>query len=89
MTSTTITDLERQDLVNALGEHRNLLLRTVSGLSDAQGSADSHRQPLCLGGIIKHVALVEEGWVRFIEEGPELTDRPTRPPMRPMPPAFA
>src|SRR5580704_5098946 len=71
MTSTIITDLERQDLVNALREHRNLLLRTVSGLSDAQARLTPTTSQLCLGGIIKHVALVEEGWVRFIEEGPE------------------
>ena len=25
---------------------------------------------LCLGGLIKHVAAVEEGWVNFILEGP-------------------
>jgi len=71
MTSTTITDLERHDLVNALREHRDLLLRTVSGLSDAQARLTPTASQLCLGGIIKHVALVEEGWVRFIEEGPE------------------
>jgi hypothetical protein len=71
MTSTFITDLERHDLVNALLEHRNLLLRTVSGLSDAQARLTPTASQLCLGGIIKHVALVEEGWVRFIEEGPE------------------
>ncbi len=72
MTSTTITDFERHDLMNALLEHRNLLLRTVSGLSDAQARLTPTASQLCLGGIIKHVALVEEGWVRFIEEGPQV-----------------
>ncbi len=76
MTSTTITDLERHDLMNALLEHRNLLLGTVSGLSDAQARLTPTASQLCLGGIIKHVALVEEGWVRFIEEGPQ-AQRPT------------
>ena len=71
MTSTTITDLERHDLMNALREHRSLLLRTVSGLSDAQARLTPTASQLCLGGIIKHVALVEEGWVRFIKEGPK------------------
>jgi uncharacterized damage-inducible protein DinB len=70
MTSTINTDLERNDLVNALQNHRNLLLRTVSGLTDAQARLTPTTSQLCLGGIIKHVALVEEGWVRFIEEGP-------------------
>ena len=71
MSSTISTDLERIDLVNALREHRNLLLRTVSGLTDAQARLSPTTSQLCLGGIIKHVALVEEGWVRFIVEGPE------------------
>jgi hypothetical protein len=71
MTSTITTDLERNDLVHALQAHRNLLLRTASGLTDAQGRLTPTSSQLCLGGIIKHVALVEEGWVRFIEEGPE------------------
>jgi uncharacterized damage-inducible protein DinB len=76
MTSTFITDVERHDLVNALQDHRNLLLRTVSGLSDAQARLTPTASQLCLGGIIKHVALVEEGWVRFIEEGPEAQGPP-------------
>ena len=71
MTSTITTDLERNDLVNALREHRNLLLRTVSGLTDAQARLTPTNSQLCLGGIIKHVTLVEEGWVHFIAEGPE------------------
>jgi len=69
MTSTTIIDLERNDLVHALGEHRHLLLKTVRGLTDAQARQTPTVSQLCLGGIIKHLALVEEGWVRFIQEG--------------------
>jgi uncharacterized damage-inducible protein DinB len=71
MTSTTIIDLERNDLVHALGEHRHLLLQTVRGLTDAQARQTPTVSQLCLGGIIKHLALVEEGWVRFIQEGPD------------------
>jgi uncharacterized damage-inducible protein DinB len=71
MTSTTITDLERKDLVHALEEHRHHLLQTVRGLTNAQARQTPTVSQLCLGGIIKHVALVEEGWVRFIEEGPD------------------
>ena len=76
MTSSTMTELERSDLVNALGEHRDLLLRTVQGLTDAQARQTPTASQLCLGGIIKHVTLVEEGWVRFIEEGPEANGPP-------------
>ena len=76
MASTITTDLERNDLVNALREHRNLLLRTVSGLTDDQARLTPTTSQLCLGGIIKHVALVEEGWVRFMEEGPHAQGPP-------------
>ncbi len=76
MASTITTDLERNDLVNALREHRNLLLRTVSGLTDDQARLTPTTSELCLGGIIKHVALVEEGWVRFMEEGPHAQGPP-------------
>ena len=62
--------------MNALREHRNLLLRTVSGLTDDQARLTPTTSQLCLGGIVEHVALVEEGWVRFIEEGQEAQGPP-------------
>jgi len=67
---TSTLTLERRDLLNSLAQHRDLLLRTVRGLTDAQARLTPTASQLCLGGIIKHVALMEEGWVRFIEEGP-------------------
>jgi uncharacterized damage-inducible protein DinB len=72
----TVTSLERNDLRDALAEHRDLLLRTVRGLTDAQARLTPTASQLCLGGIIKHLALVEEGWVRFIEEGPAAVGPP-------------
>jgi uncharacterized damage-inducible protein DinB len=65
-----VTTSERDDFRNAISQHRDLLLRTVQGLSDAQARLTPTASQLCLGGIIKHVALMEEGWVRFIEKGP-------------------
>ncbi len=70
-TSPSMTNLERNDLLGALDQHRNLLLRSVSGLVDDQARLTPTASKLCLGGIIKHVSLVEEGWVRFIEKGPD------------------
>ncbi len=70
-TSSAVTNLERNDLVNALGEHRDLLLGTVRGMTEDQARLTPTASQLCLGGIIKHVTLVEEGWVLFIEEGPD------------------
>jgi hypothetical protein len=67
---TDTSTLERNDLRDALRQHRALLRRTVQGLSDEQARMTPTASQLCLGGIVKHVALMEEGWVRFIEEGP-------------------
>ncbi len=74
--SPTVTDLERNDLVRALDEHRELLLRTALGLTDAQARLTPTASQLCIGGIVKHVTLMEEGWVRFIVEGPRVEGPP-------------
>ncbi len=67
---TISTSLERSDLVGTLATHRDFLRRTVSGLTDEQAREHPTASELCLGGIVKHVALMEEGWTRFIVEGP-------------------
>jgi hypothetical protein len=67
--SSSVINLERADLVNVLDKHRDLLLRTVLGVTDTQARLTPTASQLCLGGIVKHVAMAEEGWVRFIEEG--------------------
>jgi uncharacterized damage-inducible protein DinB len=67
--SSTVTSTERSDFHEALTHHRDLLLRTVRGLSDAQARLTPTASQLCLAGIVKHVSLMEEGWVRFIEHG--------------------
>ncbi len=66
----TVTDLERRDLLDTLASHRDFLRHTVRGLTDGQARQTPTASQLCLGGIIKHVTLVEEGWARFIVEGP-------------------
>jgi uncharacterized damage-inducible protein DinB len=69
---TTIHDRpERADFVAALATRRSFLRHTVSGLSDEDAARRTTKSELCLGGLIKHVAEVEEGWVGFIEHGPD------------------
>jgi Protein of unknown function (DUF664) len=68
---TTEAPSERADLVDALTKHREFLHRTVRGLTDEQAVLHPTASQLCLGGIIKHVALMESAWVDFILEGPE------------------
>jgi len=65
----TITD-ERADLLETLAKHRGFLLRTVQGMTDEQAGLRPTVSELCLGGIVKHVSLMEERWVDFILEGP-------------------
>jgi uncharacterized damage-inducible protein DinB len=63
-------DTERADLLEALAKHRGFLRQTVQGLNDEQVTRRTTASELCLGGIIKHVTLVEQNWAHFIEHGP-------------------
>lgn len=74
MTATTTPpaalDAERGDLLGALATARSALTNTVRGLGDEQVGERPTVSALCLGGLIKHVASIEEGWMRFVVEGP-------------------
>ncbi len=61
---------ERDELVATLDKHRGFLRHTVKGLTDEQAAQRTTVSELCLGGLIKHVAAVEEQWVAFVNEGP-------------------
>jgi hypothetical protein len=71
VTATTSTlDAERTELLAALATARSALINTTRGLSDEQAGERPTVSALCLGGLIKHVASIEEGWMRFVIEGP-------------------
>ncbi|GAA1158507.1 DinB family protein [Streptomyces hebeiensis] len=74
MTATTsprpALDAERTDLIAALASARSALTNSVRGLTDEQLGERPTVSALCLGGLIKHVASVEEGWLRVAVEGP-------------------
>ncbi|MET9535157.1 DinB family protein [Streptomyces sp. NPDC006649] len=61
---------ERADLLAELAAARAALTRTVHGISDEQASERPTASTLCLGGLIKHVAHIEDGWLRFAVDGP-------------------
>ncbi len=61
---------ERRDLLESLTVHRGFLLQTVQGLTDEQAAARPTASALSLGGIVKHVAITEASWARFVVEGP-------------------
>ena len=68
-TTTTLTG-ERADLLEALAAHRHFLRYTVQGLTDEQARVRPTASELTLGGLVKHVASQEAGWVDFVLNGP-------------------
>jgi uncharacterized damage-inducible protein DinB len=69
-TSAQIVDSERADLLDVLAKHRHFLRFTVRDLSDEDAGRRSTASELTLGGLIKHVTLVERNWASFILRGP-------------------
>jgi len=60
---------ERADLLEALGKHRYFLRFTVRDLTDEQAALRTTASRLCLGGLVKHVAETEAGWIDFALRG--------------------
>jgi uncharacterized damage-inducible protein DinB len=73
MPQTTVAS-EAADLLDTMAKHRWLLRYTVRNLSDEQAAQHATVSDLCLGGLIKHVAFVEQRWVHFIAQGPSAMD---------------
>ena len=69
MDTTTLTG-ERADLLEALAAHRHFLRYTVQGLTEEQARLRPTASELTLGGLVKHVASQEAGWVDFVLNGP-------------------
>lgn len=69
MSTTQTATGERADLLASLARHRGFLRQTARGLTDEQAGLRSTVSELCIGGLIKHVALTERQWTRFIVEG--------------------
>ncbi|WP_246018890.1 DinB family protein [Saccharothrix australiensis] len=62
-------DAERTELLAQLAVARASLIATTEGLTDEQAGERTTVSALCLGGLVKHVASMEEAWVRFAAEG--------------------
>ena len=77
-TTTTLTG-ERADILEALAAHRHFLRFTVQGLSEEQARQRTTASELTLGGLVKHVASQEAGWVGFIVDGPAAMASATDP----------
>ena len=75
LTPATIT--ERDTLIEFLRQQRYVLKLAAYGLDDEQAQASPSASALSVGGIIKHVALTEQHWMRRIVRG-EHVRRPGR-----------
>jgi uncharacterized damage-inducible protein DinB len=71
---TSSTDDERADILAELAQARHWLVFPTRDLTDEQAAARPTVSALTLGGLIKHVTKVEEGWMRFAVEGPRPED---------------
>lgn len=60
---------EHEELLATLEHHRGFLRHTIAGLSDEQAGLRPTASELSIGGLVKHVTAMEEGWVRFVVEG--------------------
>ncbi len=71
MSAQTVTG-ERADLLASLAKQRHFMRYPTRGLTDDQAAKRTTVSELCLGGLIKHVAVTERQWARFIVEGPSV-----------------
>lgn len=69
-TPASALDGERADLLAQLAAARSALRGTVDRLTDEQAGAHPTVSALSLGGLVKHVAAMEDNWLRFVVEGP-------------------
>jgi hypothetical protein len=60
---------ERACLLAYLAQQRDGIRYAAHGLSDEQAMARPSASELNLGGLVKHAALVEQGWIGYIRDG--------------------
>ena len=63
-------DGERADILAGLASARYFLRFTARDLTDEQARQRTTASELCVGGLNKHVAATEQGWVDFVLDGP-------------------
>jgi uncharacterized damage-inducible protein DinB len=61
---------EREGLLGYLAHQRHLLRVQAHGLTDDQARATPTVSSLSVGGVIKHVAMVERGWINTAQQRP-------------------
>ena len=69
-----ITD-ERDGLLAYLAQQRYVLRLTAYGLTDEQARATPTASSLSVGGLVKHVATTERGWIERVRDVPQTYGR--------------
>lgn len=62
---------EREGLLAFLAQQRRVLRHAAFGLSEEQLRAAPTASALTIGGLLKHVAFTERGWIARVVGGPE------------------
>lgn len=75
-TASTELSADRADLLAIIERQRGFFRQTLTGLTDDQARLTPTASELSLGGLVKHVASTEDGWLDFIERGPEAMSAP-------------
>jgi hypothetical protein len=57
---------EREGLLAYLAQQRDVIRIAAYGLTDAQARLAPTAGPLSVGGLVKHVATVEQGWIDIV-----------------------
>ena len=73
-TTATAVDAERADLLAMLAKQRHFLRFTPRDLTDEQAGRRTTASELTLGGLVKHVTLVERNWADFLVHGSAAMD---------------
>src|SRR5260221_3660056 len=65
---------ERDGLLSYLTQQRQVLRFSAYGLTDEQARTAPTASALCVGGLIKHVAITERGWIDMVLRQPPRPD---------------
>ncbi|MBX7452115.1 DinB family protein [Mycolicibacterium sp. 3033] len=72
-------DGERQTLIEFLRFNQNAFFSVAHGLTDEQARATPSASSLSVGGLIKHAAGVQRGWLARVAAAPEFPPKDPRP----------
>jgi hypothetical protein len=70
---------ERQTLIEFLRFNQNAFFAVAYGLTDEQARSKPSVSALSIGGLVKHAAGVQRGWMERVEAAPEFPPRDERP----------